>query len=451
LARKLFGTDGVRGVAGELLTAELALALGRAATAQAAAEAPRVLVIRDTRESGEMLEAALGAGVTAAGGDVLLAGVLPTPAAPLLLRRYGLDLAAVISASHNPYRDNGIKFFAADGFKLTDEDELAIEARLEEQGAGRAAGPGGDGATPRPGRIGRVRALHGTQEDYLRALHERFADLDLSGLDVVLDCAHGATYRAAPEIFRRLGATVTAVNETPDGRNINDGCGSTHVDQIALAVVDGGHDVGFAFDGDGDRVLAVDRAGVVVDGDELIALATLHLREAGRLPGGGVAVTVMTNYGFHAAMREAGVEVATTAVGDRYVLEALRERGWALGGEQSGHIIDMGFNATGDGIASALLTLEALRGGDLAERDAMHKLPQRLVNVAVCDRDAAMASPELAEAGEREARALEGRGRVLVRPSGTEQLVRVMVEAPSAEEADAVCERLVALVSELSA
>jgi phosphoglucosamine mutase len=443
LARKLFGTDGVRGVAGELLTAELAVALGRAATSQAAADAPRVLVIRDTRESGEMLEAALGAGVTAAGGDVLLAGVLPTPAAPLLLRRYGLDLAAVISASHNPYRDNGIKFFAADGFKLSDEDELAIEARLEELGRGAAAA--------RPARIGRVRALHGTQEDYLRALHERFADLDLAGLDVVLDCAHGATYRAAPEIFRRLGATVTALNETPDGRNINDGCGSTHVDQIARAVANGGHDVGFAFDGDGDRVLAVDRAGVIVDGDELIALATLHLREAGRLPGDGVAVTVMTNYGFHAAMREAGVEVATTAVGDRYVLEALRERGWALGGEQSGHIIDMGFNATGDGIASALLTLEALRGGDLAERDAMDKLPQKLVNVPVADRDAAMASPELAEAGEREAQALEGRGRVLVRPSGTEQLVRVMVEAPSAEEADAVCERLVALVSELSA
>jgi phosphoglucosamine mutase len=437
LARKLFGTDGVRGVAGELLTAELALALGRAATLQAAADAPRVLVIRDTRESGEMLEAALGAGVTAAGGDVLLAGVLPTPAAPLLLRRYGLDLAAVISASHNPYRDNGIKFFAADGFKLSDEDEVAIEARLDDV-AGASL------------RIGRLRALHGTQEDYLRALHERFADLDLTGLDVVLDCAHGATYRAAPEIFRRLGATVTAVNDAPDGRNINQGCGSTHVDALARAVVAGGHDVGFAFDGDGDRVLAVDRNGVVVDGDELIALATLHLREAGRLPGDGVAVTVMTNYGFHAAMREAGVAVATTAVGDRYVLEALRERGWALGGEQSGHIIDMGFNATGDGIASALLTLEALRGGDLAERDAMHKLPQKLVNVPVADRDAAMASPELAEAGEREAQALEGRGRVLVRPSGTEQLVRVMVEAPSAEEADAVCERLVALVSELS-
>jgi phosphoglucosamine mutase len=438
LTRKLFGTDGVRGVAGELLTAELALALGKAATLQVATEAPRVLVIRDTRESGEMLEAALGAGVTAAGGDVLLGGVLPTPAAPLLLRRYGFDLAAVISASHNPYRDNGIKFFAADGFKLSDETEAAVEARLHAtNGAGAA-------------RIGRVRALHGTQEDYLRALHERFADLDLQGLDVVLDCANGATYRTAPEIFRRLGASVTALHDAPDGRNINDGCGSTHVDALARAVAAGGHDVGFAFDGDGDRVLAVDRNGVIVDGDELISLATLYLRDEGRLPGGGVAVTVMTNYGFHAAMRDAGVEVATTQVGDRYVLEALRERGWALGGEQSGHIIDMGFNATGDGIASALLTLEALRGGDLSERDAMHKLPQRLVNVPVADRDAAMASAELGDATAREADGLEGRGRVLVRPSGTEQLVRVMVEAPSEAEAEAVCERLVALVVRLS-
>jgi phosphoglucosamine mutase len=434
LGRQLFGTDGVRGVAGELLTAELGLALGRAATLQSAAIAPRVLVIRDTRESGEMLESALAAGITAAGGDVLLGGVLPTPAAPLLLHRFGLDLAAVISASHNPYRDNGIKFFGADGFKLSDETEAAIEARLDE--------------APSPaGRIGRVRTLHGTQEDYLRALHERFADLDLGGLDVVLDCANGATYRTAPEIFRRAGATVTALNDAPDGRNINAGCGSTHVDALAEVVVAGEHAIGFAFDGDGDRVLAVDRTGTVVDGDELIALAAVHLRTTGRLRGNGVAVTVMTNYGFHTAMRDAGVEVATTQVGDRYVLEALRERSWALGGEQSGHIIDMDFNATGDGIASALLTLEALDGADLADRHAMEKLPQRLVNVPVADRDAAMASPTLAEANEREGKALEGRGRVLVRPSGTEQLVRVMVEAPSADEADAVCERLVAIVS----
>jgi phosphoglucosamine mutase len=379
-----------------------------------------------------MLEAALAAGISAAGGDVLLGGVLPTPGAPLLLHRYGFDLAAVISASHNPYRDNGIKFFGADGFKLSDATEQAIEDRLDDE--------------PAAGRIGRIRALHGTEEDYLRELHTRFADLDLAGVDVLLDCANGATYAAAPEIFRRLGADVTVIANAPDGRNINEGCGSTHVERLAERVVAGSHAVGFAFDGDGDRVLAVDRTGAVVDGDELIALAALHLRDQGRLGGGGVAVTVMTNYGFHSAMREHGIEVATTQVGDRYVLEELRARDWTLGGEQSGHIIDTSFVPSGDGIASALLALESLRGSDLADRGAMRKLPQRLVNVRVADRDAAMSSDELAGAIAGESEALEGRGRVLVRPSGTEQLVRVMVEAPSDDEADAVCARLVAIV-----
>jgi len=434
VARKLFGTDGVRGVAGVLLTPDLAVALGRAATTEIAGAHPRVLVIRDTRESGEMLEAALGAGIAAAGGQVLVGGVLPTPAAPLLLKRYGFDLAAVISASHNPYRDNGIKFFGSDGFKLSDATEAAIEARLDAAAAGD------------PDAIGRIRALHGTQEDYLRELTSRFSGLDLSGLDVVLDCANGATYQVAPEAFRRLGATVTVIGAEPDGRNINDGVGSTHLGPLREAVGSGGHDLGFAFDGDGDRVLAVDRAGQVVDGDELIALAARHLREQGRLPGDGVVVTVMTNYGFHAAMAHTGVEVATTKVGDRYVLEELRERGWCLGGEQSGHIIDMGFVPSGDGIAAALLTLEALDGRDLVTRDAMRKLPQRLVNVPVADRDAAMANGGLAEACRDAADALVGRGRVLVRPSGTEQLVRVMVEAPTDDEATAVCERLVAIV-----
>jgi phosphoglucosamine mutase len=427
MARRLFGTDGVRGAAGEVLTAELALRLGHAVTRELDADAPRVLVIRDTRESGPMLEAALAAGIAAAGGDVLLGGVLPTPAAPLLLGRYGLDLAAVISASHNPYGDNGIKFFGGDGFKLSDDAEAAIEARLDEPVAGT--------------RIGRIDTLHGTEEDYLRALHTRFEGLDLSGVRVLLDCANGATYQAAPEIFRRLGATVTVVADAPDGRNINDGVGSTHVEALDVS----GHDAAFAFDGDGDRVLAKDRHGAVVDGDELLALAALHRKAE------GVAVTVMTNFGFHAAMRQAGIPVETTKVGDRYVLEALRAKGWALGGEQSGHIIDMGFVPSGDGVAAALLTLEALDGGDLADRTAMEKLPQRLVNVRVDDREAAMAGDELREATEREAHALEGRGRVLVRPSGTEQLVRVMVEAPTAEEADAVCARLVGIVESSSA
>ncbi len=433
MSRKLFGTDGVRGVAGEVLTAELALSLGSAVTAESPAQHPRVLVIRDTRESGQMLEAALAAGITAAGGEVLLGGILPTPAAPLLLGRYGFDVAAVISASHNHYRDNGIKFFGADGYKLSDDTEAAIERRME-------------GQPPRAQDIGRVRALHGTLEDYLRELHTRFNDLSLADVDVLVDCANGATFEAAPEIFRRLGARVTVIADAPDGRNINDGCGSTHVDALAAAVAAGGHDVGFAFDGDGDRVLAADRNGVVVDGDELIALAALHLRDRGRLAGDGVVVTVMTNYGFHAAMAAAGIEIATTTVGDRYVLEELRTRGWTLGGEQSGHIIDMAFCPSGDGIASALLTLEALGGGDLADRGAMEKLPQRLVNVPVSDRDAVMAGDELRDAAARAAEELAGRGRVLVRPSGTEQLVRVMVEAPTDAEADAVCARLVSVV-----
>ena len=432
MARQLFGTDGVRGRAGEFLTAELALKLARAAVARTGRERPRVLIIRDTRESGEMLESAIAAGVTAAGGDALLGGVLPTPAAPMLLRRHGFDLAAVISASHNPYEDNGIKLFGADAFKLDDDTEHAIEQELD-----KAAG--------RPDRIGRVRALHGALEDYLRELHVRFEQLDLTGRRILLDCANGATYRAAPEIFRRLGAEVDVLADEPDGRNINDACGSTYLESLIEAITRDGHDAAFAFDGDGDRVLAVDRNGVVVDGDELIALAALHLRDQGRLPDNGVAVTVMTNYGFHTAMRNAGIQVATTAVGDRYVLDELRRRGWALGGEQSGHIIDLGFGPSGDGIASALLVLEALGPRELAERDAMEKLPQRLVNVRVADRKAlhtALESSAVEDAIERERTALEGRGRVLVRPSGTEPLIRVMVEAPSQQETDEACERL---------
>ena len=458
---ELFGTDGVRGIAGEFLTAELALALGRAATRQIDSKRPRALIVRDTRESGEMLQAAVAAGVSAAGGEALLGGVLPTPAAPLLIKRYELDLAVVLSASHNPYRDNGIKFFAADGFKLTDEAEAAIEAELGLGGAqlgayaidppsidanGQVETGAERGAGTPPREIGRVRELRGTHEDYLRELHTRFSGLGLAGLDVLIDCANGATYRVAPEIFRRLGAEVTVLAAVPDGRNINAGCGSTHVASLAERVVSGKHALGFAFDGDGDRVLAVDREGVVVDGDELIALAALHLHAENRLLGGGVVVTVMTNYGFHTAMREAGIEVACTTVGDRYVLEEMRRKGWALGGEQSGHIIDMTFNGTGDGIASALLTLEALGGRDLTERHAMEKLPQRLVNVRVRDKAAFASAENVAEAVLSEDRALAGRGRVLVRPSGTEPLVRVMVEAPTDEEAEATCSRLVALV-----
>ena len=291
-----------------------------------------------------------------------------------------------------------------------------------------------------------MRELHGAPGDYLRDLELRFRDLDLTGVRVLLDCANGATYRVAPEIFRRLGADVDAVAAAPDGRNINDGVGSTHIDGLAQQVVEGAYHLGFAFDGDGDRVLAVDGAGAVVDGDELLALAALHLRRAGRLPGDGVAVTVMTNYGFHTAMADAGVEVAITPVGDRHVLAELLQRGWALGGEQSGHIIDTGFVPSGDGTASALLTLEALAGTDLADRAGMRKLPQKLVNVTVAERGGLDGATAVWAAIEAEQAKLEGRGRVLVRASGTEPLIRVMVEAPDQGECDAVTARLVELV-----
>jgi phosphoglucosamine mutase len=428
--RKLFGTDGVRGEAGTFLTAELATALGRAATASLDLSRPQVLIVRDTRASGPMLESALAAGIAAAGGDALLGGVLPTPAAAILVKRLGFDLAAVVSASHNPYRDNGIKFFSGQGTKLDDDAEARIEARIE------AAGENAE--------TGQVRELNGGLEDYLRALQSAFP-LDLSGHRVLLDCANGATFRAAPAIFERLGASVETIGTEPDGRNINDGCGSTHLDRIAAAIAASEATIGFAFDGDGDRVLAVDGSGRTHDGDELIALVARGMAHRDELAG-GVAVTVMSNYGFHQAMEEASIDVAVTQVGDRYVLDELRERGWALGGEQSGHIIDTRFVATGDGIAAALATMRELDGGDLATVAPMDKLPQTLVNVEVADREAIAEAKPVWEAVEREGAALEGRGRVLLRPSGTEPLVRVMVEAPSAEEAEAVCQRLVSLV-----
>ena len=426
--RKLFGTDGVRGPVGELLTAELALALGRAATSALDADRPQVLVVRDTRESGPMLESALAAGVASAGGDALLAGILPTPAASILVRRHGLDLGAVVSASHNPWADNGIKFFGRDGGKLGDAEEERIEALVADP-------------PPPTESVGRIRGLEGALEDYLRELGTAF-ELDLTGRRVLLDCANGATYRAAPAAFERLGAEVEAIHASPDGRNINEGCGSTHVERLAERIADSGAEIGFAFDGDGDRVLAVDRQGGVRDGDELVALSAMHLDEMGELRG-GVAVTVMTNFGFHRAMGDAGIEVATTKVGDRYVIEELLDRGWTLGGEQSGHIIWTEFAPSGDGMAAALLAMRALGDRDLADLRPFERLPQLLENVVVGDPLAVASARELWEAVEREGGGLEGRGRVLVRPSGTEPLVRIMVEAPSEHECRAVLGRLV--------
>ena len=436
--KKLFGTDGVRGVAGELVTAELALALGRAVVPECGAARPQALIVRDTRESGSMLESGLAAGLAEGGADVLLGGVLPTPAASVLVRRLGLDLAAVISASHNPWPDNGIKFFGADGHKLADEIEAAVERRVLEQGSGPAP------VQSTRDRAGRVRTLEGSLDDYLRELQRTFPS-EITGTRVVLDCANGATHRAAPEIFRRLGADVETIGDEPDGRNINEDCGSTHPGRLAERVLQTDADIGFAFDGDGDRVLAVDATGAVRDGDELIALIARHLKSADALPG-GVAVTLMSNYGFHAAMAEAGIEVATTPVGDRHVIAELERRGWTIGGEQSGHVIWTEFAPTGDGIAASLLVLRALGGAPLADTRPMERLPQVLVNVQVSDRDALVDATALWEAVEAENAALTGRGRVLVRPSGTEPLLRVMSEAPAHEEAERVCERLVAVV-----
>src|SRR4051812_36312647 len=373
-----------------------------------------------------MLEAALAAGIAAAGGDALLAGVLPTPAAAILVRRLGLDLAAVVSASHNPFGDNGIKFFDRRGIKLADEVEAEIEAILDE--------------APTAEHPGHVRELNGGLDDYLRELQAAFP-LDLSGRRVVLDCANGATFEAAPAIFECLGAEVETIGIEPDGRNINAGCGSTHVEVLAERVAASEAEIGFAFDGDGDRVLAVDGSGRVHDGDELIALAARGMKARGELDG-GVVVTVMSNFGFHQAMEEAGIEVAVTQVGDRYVIDEMRRRQWKLGGEQSGHIICSDFVATGDGIAAALTTMRELGKSPLADAVPMSKLPQVLVNVKVADREAIKGATALWEAVERESASLQGRGRVLLRPSGTEPLVRVMVEAPTNEEAEAVCERL---------
>jgi phosphoglucosamine mutase len=434
-SRRLFGTDGVRGRTGEFLTADLALRLGHAAVGITQSGTPQVLIVRDTRESGQMFEAALAAGITAAGGDAVYGGVLPTPGAALLGRRLGFDLAVVVSASHNPYHDNGIKFFGREGTKLDDAAEARIEA---------AVLAGEEPAMSE--RAGRTRALRGAADDYLRELELRFCDLDLSGRRILLDCANGAAYRVGPEIFRRLGADVDVVAAEPDGRNINAGVGSTHIEGLVETMVAGEYEIAFAFDGDADRVLAVDRNGQCVDGDEIIAIAALHLHERGDLPGPGVAVTVMTNFGFHSSMKAAGIEVVTTPVGDRNVIAELMRRGWALGGEQSGHIIETRFVPSGDGIAAALLTLEALRGRDLTERDAMQKLPQVLLNVRVGDRDALAGSREVWDAVDRESQALAGKGRVLVRASGTEPLVRVMVEAPEEAQCEEIAGRLAATV-----
>jgi phosphoglucosamine mutase len=416
MARRYFGTDGVRGVVGDFLTEELVERLGRAATLWSGRG--RVFVGRDTRGSGPALEAAFARGVVSAGGNAVLGGVLPTPAVALLR----LDLGVVISASHNPPEYNGVKFFDAEGQKLSDHAEEQIEALLDAP------------ASPRAGQVDRVGIA---VDSYLEHVLERFGS-ELMGLRIAVDCANGAYSGIAPEAFRKLGADVVAIADDPDGTNINDGCGATDLGLLQRTVRAGAFDLGVAFDGDGDRLLAVDGAGEIVDGDAIVAILALHLGVD------TVAVTSMTNLGFHRLMEERRIRVVTTDVGDRYVLEALHRENAILGGEQSGHIIVLRDHVTGDGLAAALLLCRALEGGTLAERAAvMPRYPQVKENVEV--RSRALPDAILAEA-ERLNAELDGGGRVLVRPSGTEPVVRVLAEAPTEAEAERLCGSIAALV-----
>jgi phosphoglucosamine mutase len=442
-ARRLFGTDGVRGLAnGELLTPELAVALS-ASAARVLAERDRsrrpvAVVGRDPRASGEMLEAAVVAGLTSAGADAVRVGVLPTPAVAFLVGELGADLGVMISASHNPMPDNGIKLFAAGGHKLPDAVESAVEDGL-------------DATAERPtgAAIGRVHDLADAADRYRKHLLS-VTPAPLAGLRVVVDCAHGAASAVAPETYRSAGADVVALHAEPDGLNINDGVGSTHIGPLREAVLAHRADLGIAHDGDADRCLAVDATGAEVDGDQIMAVLAVALREAGELAHDTLVATVMSNLGLHLAMREAGIAVRTTAVGDRYVLEELRQGGFALGGEQSGHVVMPRYSTTGDGLLTALRLMArmAATGRSLAELAAIVRpLPQVLRNVRVADKAAVAASAAVREAVEKAEVELGGSGRVLLRPSGTEQLVRVMVEAPTAEQAQATALRLAEVVA----
>ena len=444
----LFGTDGVRGLANRDLTADLALDLAAAAAhvlgelgelhAGRPGARPRAVVGRDPRASGEFLEAATVAGLASAGLDVLVLGVLPTPAVAHLTAELGVDLGVMISASHNPMPDNGIKFFARGGHKLADEVEEQIEARLTE---GWQRPIGAD--------VGRVVQYDDALGDYVEHLLSCTPNR-LNGLRVVVDTGNGAAAGASPRALRRMGAEVLAIHSSPDGYNINEGCGSTHMADLREAVVEHGYDVGIAHDGDADRCLAVDAEGNVVDGDEIMAILALAMRDQGKLAKDTVVATVMSNLGFKLAMRDAGITMVETGVGDRYVLEAMRAHNYTLGGEQSGHVVLLDYGTTGDGTLTALHLLARMADthtplSELAS--VMTKLPQVLINVRDVDRAAVGTSPGLVAAVTAAEARLGDTGRVLLRPSGTEPLVRVMVEAPTDTEARTVAEELAGVVA----
>ncbi|MEU7813970.1 phosphoglucosamine mutase [Pseudonocardia sp. NPDC049154] len=444
--RRLFGTDGVRGLAnGELLTPELAVSVSASAARVLAAHRaagdehrPVALVGRDPRASGEMLEAAVLAGLTSAGADAVRLGVLPTPAVAHLVDSLGADLGVMISASHNAMPDNGIKLFAAGGHKLPDALELEIEQGLD-----------AEWTRPTGADIGRVRDLPEALEQYVAHLLVA-TPRPLTGVKVVVDCAHGAASEAAPTAYAKAGAEVVALHAAPDGLNINAGVGSTHMDALQAAVIEHGADLGIAHDGDADRCLAVDAEGRIVDGDQIMAILALAMKESGELAGDTLVATVMSNLALHLAMKAEGVTLRTTAVGDRYVLEDLRAHGFTLGGEQSGHVVLPGHATTGDGLLTAmrLMSRMAETGRTLAElASVVHPLPQVLQNVKVADKEAVAASPAVAEAVAKAEAELGENGRVLLRPSGTEQLVRVMVEAGTQELAESTAGRIASVVA----
>ncbi|HHT01435.1 MAG TPA: phosphoglucosamine mutase [Firmicutes bacterium] len=441
---RLFGTDGVRGIANQDLTPELAYRIGRASAAFLGARQGKkqVLVGRDTRRSGTMLEAALAAGICSVGVDVFLAGVIPTPAVAYLVRADDLMAGFVISASHNPAEYNGIKLFGGDGFKLPDEVEDEIAALV--------SSPEDELPRPTGATLGQVLPAQGAHQRYIEYL-TACCPIELHGKRFILDCAHGAATTVAPQAFRNLGAEVIVLNDQPDGLNINAGCGSTDPSDLQRAVLANGADAGFAFDGDADRVIAVDERGQIVDGDQILAICGTALLRQGRLPGKTVVATVMSNIGLELALRRAGIELLRTKVGDRYVLEAMEEKGYGLGGEQSGHIIFRHLATTGDGTLSALqLSGTVYKDGQslAAQAAIMERFPQVLVNVQVKDKEQALASAALRAAIAAAEQCLAGRGRVLVRPSGTEPLVRVMVEGPEQESVQQLAEQIAAALQE---
>lgn len=441
--RKYFGTDGIRGIAGESLTADLSFkvgkALGKLLTEKK--EHPKVVIGRDTRISCDMIEHALTAGLTSTGVNVMTVGTIPTPAIAYLTKTIETDSGIMISASHNPYQDNGIKIFGPDGFKLTDEQELEIESLIDNSEQIKNASFD---------KIGKVYSGNELTQKYIQHIKQSISG-DLSEIKIALDCANGATTGVAPFIFGDLEADIETIGCQPNGTNINDNVGSTKINTISDFVKENNVDVGFAFDGDGDRVLAVDAKGHVVDGDKIMFILAKHLKEQGELKDNMVVSTVMSNIGFYKAIEENGLQSVKTAVGDRYVVEEMRKNDYSLGGEQSGHIVLMNYATTGDGILTAVKLADIIKtsGKSLKElASEVNIYPQKLVNIKVVDKKTAMEDSEILAECEKVEKELEGNGRILLRASGTENLIRVMVEASSDELTDKYCEQVAKIVRE---